>query len=821
MNYLENMSENLELLDLVEKNCLSTAALENVSNKTEAVLNLKELRLMLTAPSFLYTSYSIMVNVFDSISKEILNHAEAVKTINLFEKEGKNSLDKVETVLLSSFFTEHIPYDPEILADCVKAVGAQEKSKYMRIYYNLLANGKKNLFNRVLTCPELAEAVLQECDLSEKKEFEHILEKFYILDALPDSWDARRESKRIQLFIDILNCPGAMEIYDHAGRYAKSVSLPDVRDYSSAAEIVGKTMDLLAEKLSKLDPNVRIRSGVYERYFENASYIEFDQKLLSGYLNNLADMDPYDAGKSVFWRAGFLSVCTGNRYTKLIYQVAGKANEEAILELIYEAIVGHKKSFLRLMEDDLDLFLQMPYASILFDQNFRKLLNLNTLQKQDILTLLKKDNEVGWLYTYNTMDFHGLSGTYTFQELLAVCGQPEWIRKTYAKLDMRVDEKLRRIRQIFRFNSMKGNRNPIAIAEALSKESFEDYCNRRKIVDVSKSEMFLLMELEQADDRVSTVADSAKTGQDVRTILRNRKTELFDLGMDAFKKAFTDLDTDSSWLKDQIGVAQEHMDAFTSFCLDGNASIVHDYFKSNQGQQAENILLLAKAAVYGLLDEVKYKDFQKEIGYPITKEQEKIWKENISLIEGNVKTAEYTDFVSCMNIGAKPEHTCMNYKDGSYNECLLSTFDANKKVLYVTEGDEIIGRAILRLTKSSDKGNEGLHFEDVAEETQENQEKLVVFLERCYKNGFSGKKAAMIYRKLYDLAQMKANLLGAELVLADDYNQVAERNGFVKNHYYIYVSESKNGKQYLDSLGGNRESGGYYVRGSFYSMGDR
>lgn len=816
MNYLENMSENLELLDLVEKNCLSTAALENVSNKTEAVLNLKELQLMLTAPSFFYTSYGIMVNVFDSISKEILNHAEAVKTINLFEDEGKNSLGKEEIVLLSYFFMEHIPYDPGILADCVKTVGAQEKSKYMRIYYDLLANGKKNLFNRVLTCPELAESVLQECDLSEKKEFEHILEKFYILDALPDSWDARRESKRIQLFIDILNCPGAMEIYDHAGRYAKSVSLPDVRDYSSAAEIVGKTMDLLAEKLSKLDPNVRIRSGVYERYFENASYIEFDQKLLSGYLNNLADMDPYDAGKSVFWRAGFLSVCTGNRYTKLIYQVAGKANEEAILELIYEAIVGHKKSFLRLMEDDLDLFLQMPYASILFDQHFRKLLNLNTLQKQDILTLLKKDNEVGWLYTYNTMDFHGLSGTYTFQELLAVCGQPEWIRKTYAKLDMRVDEKLRRIRQIFRFGSLKENRDPAAIAAALSNESFEDYCTRRGIKDASKSDLFLLMELEQTDERVSSVANSAKTGQDVKTILRNRKPELFEVGLNAFKKAFTDLDTDSSWLKEQIEIPKEHQDTFTSFCLDGCASIVHDYYESNCGQQTENILLLAKAAVYGLLDEVKYKDLHKEIGYSITPEQENAWRENITLVDGKVKTGEYTDFASCMNIGVLPERTCMNYRDGAYNECLLSTFDANKKVIYVMEEDEIIGRAILRLTKLSDEGDKDLHFEDVAEDTSENKENLVVFLERCYKNGFSGKKAAMIYRKLYDLAKRKAELLGAGLVLADDYKTVAELNGLAKKCSYIYVSESKNGKQYLDSLGGNCESGGYYVRGNFF-----
>lgn len=810
MNYLENMGENLELLDLVKKCNVTTYSLRSIRDKNTAIKNLKGLRveLLRVSPSYMRE------NPCELVKTEVLNHAEAVETINLLGEEDTLNLE--EMILLGSFFSEHIPYDPKLLADCVKAVGVREKSKYMRIYYDLLANGKKNLFNRVLTCPELAESVLQECDLSEKKEFEHILEKFYILDALPDSWDARRESKRIQLFIDILNCPGAMEIYDHAGRYAKSVSLPDVRDYSSAAEIVGKTMDLLAEKLSKLDPNVRIRSGVYERYFENASYIEFDQKLLSGYLNNLADMDPYDAGKSVFWRAGFLSVCTGNRYTKLIYQVAGKANEEAILELIYEAIVGHKKSFLRLMEDDLDLFLQMPYASILFDQHFRKLLNLNTLQKQDILTLLKKDNEVGWLYTYNTMDFHGLSGTYTFQELLAVCGQPEWIRKTYAKLDMRVDEKLRRIRQIFRFGSLKENRDPAAIAAALSNESFEDYCTRRGIKDASKSDLFLLMELEQTDERVSSVANSAKTGQDVKTILRNRKPELFEVGLNAFKKAFTDLDTDSSWLKEQIEIPKEHLDAFTSFCLDGNASIVHDYYESNYGQQVENVLLIAKATIYGLLDEVKYKDLHKEIGYAITPEQENTWKENITLVDGKVKTGEYTDFVSCMNIGVLPERTCMNYRDGAYNECLLSTFDANKKVIYVTEEDEIIGRAILRLTKLSDEGDKNLHFEDVAEDTPENKENLVVFLERCYKNGFSGKKAAMIYRKLYDLAKRKAELLGAGLVLADDYKTVAELNGLAKKCSYIYVSESKNGKQYLDSLGGNCESGGYYVRGNFF-----
>ena len=775
MNYLENMGENLELLDLVKKSNVTTYSLRSIRDKNTAIKNLKGLRveLLRVSPSYMRE------NPCELVKTEVLNHAEAVETINLLGEEDTLNLE--EMILLGSFFSEHIPYDPKLLADCVKAVRVREKSKYMRIYYDLLANGKKNLFNSVLRFPRLAAAILQECDSSNEGGFERNLEQFYILDDLADSWDVNRESERIQTFIKILNCPGAMEIYVQAGKYAKSVFLPEARDYSTAAEIVGKTMALLAEKLSKLDPNVMIQSDVYKRYFENASYIKFDQKLLSGYLKNLTDMEPYDAGKSVFWRAGFLGVCTGNRYTKLVYQMAGKTNEENLMELVYEAIVDHKNSFLRLMEDNLDLFLQIPYESILFVKDFRKLLNLNTLQKKDILTLLKEDKECRWIYTYNTMDFHGLSGTYTFQELLAVCGQPEWIRKTYAGLDMRVDEKLRRIRQIFRFGSLKGNRNPAAIAAALSNESFEDYCTRKGIKDASKSDLFQLMELEQADEKVSSVANAARTEQDVRTILRNRKPELFEMGLDAFKKAFTDLDTDSIWLKEQIEIPKEHLDAFTSFCLDGNASIVHDYYESNYGQQVENVLLIAKATIYGLLDEVKYKDLHKEIGYAITPEQENTWKENITLVDGKVKTGEYTDFVSCMNIGVLPERTCMNYRDGAYNECLLSTFDANKKVIYVTEEDEIIGRAILRLTKLSDEGNKYLHFEDVAEESPENKENLVVFLEKCYKNGFSGKKAAMIYRKLYDLAKKKAELLGAELVLADDYKNVAERSGFEKN----------------------------------------
>ena len=59
--------------------------------------------------------------------------------------------------------------------------------------------------------------------------------------------------------------------------------------------------------------------------------------------------------------------------------------------------------------------------------------------------------------------------------------------------------------------------------------------------------------------------------------------------------------------------------------------------------------------------------------------------------------------------------------------------------------------------------------------------------------------------------------MDVELVLASDYGSVARKNNFLRESSYMYISKSKNGSQYLDSLGGNCESGGYYMDGDFYT----
>ena len=109
MNYLENMGENLELLDLVKKCNVTTYSLRSIRDKNTAIKNLKGLRveLLRVSPSYMRE------NPCELVKTEVLNHAEAVETINLLGEEDTLNLE--DMILLGSFFSEHIPYDRELL----------------------------------------------------------------------------------------------------------------------------------------------------------------------------------------------------------------------------------------------------------------------------------------------------------------------------------------------------------------------------------------------------------------------------------------------------------------------------------------------------------------------------------------------------------------------------------------------------------------------------------------------------------------------------------------------------------------------------------
>ena len=104
---------------------------------------------------------------------------------------------------------------------------------------------------------------------------------------------------------------------------------------------------------------------------------------------------------------------------------------------------------------------------------------------------------------------------------------------------------------------------------------------------------------------------------------------------------------------------------------------------------------------------------------------------------------------------------------------------------------------------------QNMQFADIIQEDMKDgiengkKEYLTLFLERPYFKGISKDKEKEVVRLAVEMLQKKARQMQAELVLSDSYKRFAlEEKKFIRAKYYMYISASKNGKQYLDSLGG-------------------
>ena len=179
-------------------------------------------------------------------------------------------------------------------------------------------------------------------------------------------------------------------------------------------------------------------------------------------------------------------------------------------------------------------------------------------------------------------------------------------------------------------------------------------------------------------------------------------------------------------------------------------------------------------------------------------------------------------------MGEIPTHTCMSYKDGSHRECLLSCFDANKKVVYVKKGDAIIGRFIARITKCTDKAQntkpkrpgfidvESIAAAEEAGKGSEPTERPILFIERLY-SGCQGSIRSQIEEAVFAFARKRAESLGIDVAISCDYD-TPKSLGFKRFHGYIYITKSKNSAQYLDSFGGQfcSNDDDKYVEAKYY-----
>ena len=107
-----------------------------------------------------------------------------------------------------------------------------------------------------------------------------------------------------------------------------------------------------------------------------------------------------------------------------------------------------------------------------------------------------------------------------------------------------------------------------------------------------------------------------------------------------------------------------------------------------------------------------------------------------------------------------------------YRKCLLSCFDSNKKIIYISYQGKIVLRAILRLTKASEekmeRENKEFQFVDFTKDTgkKEKPEQLVLFLEKAYVKGISDRLEQEMFKLLFRMVKEKAGRLNISLLIS-------------------------------------------------------
>lgn len=529
--------------------------------------------------------------------------------------------------------------------------------------------------------------------------------------------------------------------------------------------------------------------------------LAYDLKKLE---NQLPHMEKDQAVRVARSRAAYISALYQCEMADIDLTELSQAQEEV---LIY-AINRRKKHFLSLIKENLEDFRCLPDHSLLLDPYiYRGCLELNALNSRDLKDCFS-------LRKMGKAKEHMTQGAYTFGELKALAP----LRESYVALyhclqHRRSDDRLRVFREITKKKCLPG---------CLSKEDIMCLGGKLSQKPLSRwiqEELAHIKDL-RPDTAIKWLCCQERLAPFIKDIFSNSQMEFLLRNQEKLGgyRDFEELqghvlEVDEAWqylkkeFKFEDAFIQENRERTLQFVYAGGSEILYSFCQDGSGK--EEVRRLLAAELLGRFREVKYHtgDLEKEIAYPITDSMETVWKANTVLTGAGLKAWEEDKFLPIMEIGEKPTRTCMSYHDGAYKECLLSCFDSNKKVIFMEMAGEIVFRAIIRLTKGSFSycGKKKVEFADLTRkgdfaDGSGDKEELVLFVERPYYKRLSDVGQAVSL--LVEMMRQKAAALHARLVFSENYQPYLPEGDFAKAKYYVYISASKNGSQYLDSLGG-------------------
>ena len=496
--------------------------------------------------------------------------------------------------------------------------------------------------------------------------------------------------------------------------------------------------------------------------------------------------------------------------------------------LVY-AVEHRKKHFLQLVDQNSEIFLSLSRYALLFEDCFCEHCNLNSLSEKNL-----QDCDAA-KRTDSYFDCLEEGQQYTFEEMRLLWQQDQIYVRLYAKLTpIPVDQRMLTLRQLLKRDLVSRyteDEQLTQLAQCLLEQPFSEWY-RKRFGHIRGLTRRTAMQMLFHYTQLCPFVPDLQTETDAVFAARNLPLLAGCENWPQVRASVLTTDMDWAQLKESLSISDEfvkqNQNCITDFLLRGGSSLVTPLYNYLQGNDAaiEALRRIVQAELMGQFYVLKYfaDDLHREINHPISEQQETAWQKNLALERGKFIAEEADDFYHTIQIGELPYGTCLSYRTGSQRECLLAAFDSNKKIILIRKGDEIVARACIRLTKGAfQKPTElMLSFADLAgENTTESgrivSEKLVLFLERIYTTGINDDEQQVVMEMAVVLATQKAAELGAVSVLARRYVNCYARDQYVSSPFYVYISKSKNGQQYLDSLGGAATTSRKekYVEGAF------
>ena len=478
------------------------------------------------------------------------------------------------------------------------------------------------------------------------------------------------------------------------------------------------------------------------------------------------------------------------------------------------AVQHGKKHFLDLVSEHSELFLSLGRYALLFEDKFCEHCNLNSLTAKNLQAC--DTVERGSSY----FDLLEDGRQYTFEEMWLLWRQDEIYVRLYAMLTpLSVDRRLLTLRQLLKYGLLSRHMEDQELeqlARCLLEQPFSEWY-RGAFGHIRGLTRRTAMRLLQKYEQLQAFIPELQSEADAIFVLNNGAVIAGQKNWMQVRAAVLTMDQDWLDLKQRFSFTDEfveqHRESVTNFLLRGGSAMVRSLYGYLQGNDKaiEALRRIVQAELMGQFYALKYfaDDLQREIRYPISEVQEAAWKRNLTLERGPFSAEEADDFYFTMRLGELPHSTCLSCWTGSQRDCLLAAFDSNKKMILIRKGEDIVARACIRLTKGAFQrpADFDFSFADLAQEQPAGKmgasdEMLILFLERIYTSSLNDEEAETAMKMAVSLVTQKAAAIGAVAVLARRYQDCYDRDQYIGSQFYVYISKSKNGQQYLDSMGG-------------------